>query len=259
MYYKRNGRGGLTTALIACISVLLVVSSTASAGDSDEAKRLLEKSVEAMGGVKAARSWTTMVARGTLDQFRPGWGQLKAECSRQIKKPDKAREERDFSAYDHPFFYSYYLNGDDAWMFVNMMTREHPMVTESMKDLVRTIDGIAFYVEECDTFFVVRDVPDDSLFTGPSLDRIGVVDQGDTLLFDLSRETCLPVRRIERGGTAHIILSDYRVSGGLTIPFHIEVYEPQAGMSTEYTWKEILFDVEIDDAIFEENRPKKSE
>jgi hypothetical protein len=259
MKYGMTRRGGITAVLSACLCILLIFSSAATAGEENGGKRLLEQSVEAMGGAKAARGWTTMSATGILNQFRPGWGTLKANCSRHIKKPDKAREERDFSAYDHPFFYNYYLNGEDAWMFVNMMTREHPMVTKSMKNLVRTIDETAYYAEECDTFFVVNDVPDDSLFSGSSFDRVGVVDQGDTLLFDLSRETRLPIRRIERNGAAHVILSDYRETGGLIVPFHIEVLEPQAGMSTEYVWEEILFDAEINDAIFEENRPTRKE
>ena len=252
-------RGSITAALLVCLCMLLILPSTAVTGEGDGGKRLLEQSVEAMGGMKAARGWTTMTSTGILNQFRPGWGTLKANCSRHIKKPDKAREERDFSAYDHPFFYNYYLNGEDAWMFVNMSAREHPMVTKAMKDLIRTIDETAYYAEECDTFFIVEDVPDDSLFSGSSIDRVGVVDQGDTLLFDLSRETHLPVRRIEKNGTAHIILNDYRETGGLIVPFHLEVFEPQQGMSTEYIWKEILFDVEIDDAIFDENRPAKKE
>ena len=259
MKYVMTKRGGITAALSACLCLLMIFSSAAVTEEGNGGKRLLERSVEAMGGTKAARGWTTMSSTGILNQFRPGWGTLKANCSRHIKKPDKAREERDFSAYDHPFFYNYYINGEDAWMFVNMSSREHPMVTKAMKDLLRTIDETAYYAEECDTFFIVKDVPDDSLFSGSSIDRVGVVDQGDTLLFDMSRETHLPVRRIEKSGAAHVILSDYRETGGLIIPVHIEVFEPQAGMSTEYIWEEILFDVEIDDAIFEENRPAKKE
>ena len=258
MRYGMTRRSGILAAFSACLCALLIFTSGA-ADEAKEGKRLLERSVEAMGGAKAARSWTTMSATGILNQFRPGWGTLKADCQRHIKKPDKAREERDFSAYDHPFFYNYYLNGDDAWMFVNMMSRKHPMVTKAMKDLIRTIDETAYYAEECDTFFLVSDVPDDSLFSSSSFDRVGVVDQGDTLLFDISKETHLLIRRIERKGTAFVMPSDYRETGGLMVPFRIEVLEPQAGMSTEYIWEEILFDVEIDDSIFEENRPAEEE
>ena len=258
MKHGMTMRRGMVAGLASLICMALCCS-WAAAGEVGDGKLLLERSVEAMGGMKAARDWATMSSSGILNQFRPGWGTLKANCTRFIKKPDKAREERDFSAYDHPFFYNYYLNGEDAWMFVNMSSMEHPMVTKAMKDLVRTADQIAYYAQECDTFFVVEEIPDDSLFSGSSIDRVGVVDQGDTLLFDLSRETHLLVRRIEKSGASHIILTDYRETGGLMIPFHIEVLEPSAGMTTEYIWDEILFDVEIDDAIFEENRPAKSE
>jgi len=174
------------------LAASLALSSPGAAEGGGKAKGLLMESIEAMGGMEAATGWTTMVQTGILHQFQPGWGNLTADCSRHVKKPDKARDYRDFSAYDHPFFYQYYLNGDDAWMLVNMMVREHPRVTEAMKELMRLIDGVAYYAEHTDTLFLVPDVADDSLFAGSSLDRVGIVDRGDTVYMDLSRENHLP-------------------------------------------------------------------
>jgi hypothetical protein len=245
-----------TLALAA--SLALLIPGAAGAEGSSEAKQLLIESVDAMGGMEAATGWTTMVQTGILHQFQPGWGNLTADCSRHVKKPDKARDERDFSAYDHPFFYDYYLNGDDAWMLVNMMVREHPRVTEAMKELMRLIDGVAYYIEHTDTLFLIPEVPDDSLFAGSSLDRVGIVDQGDTVYVDLSRETHFPVRRIANGGARQVIMSMYRETNGRTVPFHVQVFE-QTGVTTEYLWDEIRYDIEIDDGIFEEYRPAKEE
>ena len=245
-------------AIALTVSLAMTLSGTAAADESAEAKELLVKSVEAMGGMELSTGWTTMVQKGILHQFQPGWGNLTADCTRHVKKPGMIRDERDFSAYDHPFFYNYYLNGDDAWMLVNMMVREHPRVTEAMKNMMRLIDGIAYYVAHTDTLFLVPEVPDDSLFAGSSIDRVGVVDEGDTLYVDLSRETGFPVRRIDNGGARHIIMDIYRETGGLMVPFHVRVYE-QTGVTTEYLWDEIEYGVEIESAIFEEYRPAKEE
>jgi len=240
------------------LAASLALSSPGAAEGGGKAKGLLMESIEAMGGMEAATGWTTMVQTGILHQFQPGWGNLTADCSRHVKKPDKARDYRDFSAYDHPFFYQYYLNGDDAWMLVNMMVREHPRVTEAMKELMRLIDGVAYYAEHTDTLFLVPDVADDSLFAGSSLDRVGIVDRGDTVYMDLSRENHLPIRRIDNGGARHVIMSMYRETGGRMAPFHVQVFE-QTGVTTEYLWDEIRYDVPIEDAIFEEFRPVKGE
>jgi hypothetical protein len=243
-------------ALTAFIALLFPAAAAAEGGE--EAKQLLVESVEAMGGMETATGWTTMIQKGILHQFQPGWGSLTADCTRHVKKPDRIRDERDFSAYDHPFFYNYYLNGDEAWMLVNMTVREHPRVTEAMQNMMRLIDGVAYYVEHTDTLFLVPEVADDSLFAGSSLDRVGIVDQGDTVYVDMSRETRFPVRRIDNGGTRHIIMSMYRETDGRTVPYHMQVFE-QTGVTTEYLWDEIHYDVEIDDALFEEYRPVKME
>jgi hypothetical protein len=245
-------------ALALTVTLAMLIPAALTAEESMKAKELLAKSVEAMGGMELSTGWTTMVQKGMLHQFQPGWGNLTADCTRHVKKPGMIRDERDFSAYDHPFFYNYYLNGDNAWMLVNMMVREHPRVTEAMKNMMRLIDGIAYYVEHTDTLFVVPEVPDDSLFAGSSLDRVGVVDQGDTLYVDLSRETGFPVRRIDNGGARHMIMSMYRETGGLMVPFHVQVFE-QTGVTTEYLWDEIAYGIEIDDTLFEEHRPAKVE
>ena len=248
----------ITGTLVLIASLALLIPGSVTSGEREEAKELLVKSVDAMGGMEHSIGWMTMVQKGILHQFQPGWGNLTADCTRHVKKPGRIRDERDFSAYDHPFFYNYYLNGEDAWMLVNMSVREHPRVTEAMKNMMRMIDGIAYYVEHTDTLFLVTEVPDDSLFAGSSLNRVGVVDQGDTIYVDLSIETHFPVRRIDNGGTRHIIMSMYRETGGLMVPFHVQVFE-QTGVTTEYLWDEINYGVMIDDALFEEYRPAKAE
>jgi len=245
------------------LSLLFVFSVTSvlcgyAGDDADMAKKLMAKSVEAMGGVEKATSWNTRIDTGHLVSIWEGWGTLNANCTQHTKKPDKMKIDQDYSAYDHPFFMTYYCNGGDVWVNVNLGIRQHPRYTTQMTNTMRRVDGLAYYLTTCDTVYLVNDVPDDSLFVGSSLSRVGVVDQGDTLLFDIDTTTWLPVRRIEEGGNTHVIMEDYREVAGLKVPFHITGYHGGV-KATEYTWEDVSFDKPIDDALFEEDRPKKTE
>ena len=137
---------------------------------------------------------------------------------------------------------------------MNLTVRQHPRITQNLREYLETVDWLAYYNAECDTFFHLSDVPDDSLFAGSSVQRVGCVHNGDTILFDLSRKTGFPVRQIENGGTKHTLFDDYRKTGDLKVPYHTTVFENGA-KNTEYLWDEIEYNVEIDEAIFEENRP----
>ena len=149
---------------------------------------------------------------------------------------------------------TYYYNEGQAWNIVNLNVRQNPRVTSNMKETMEQVDGTAYYLTACDTFFLVEKVPDDSLYAGSSLHRVGCVHLGDTVLFDLDRETLLPVRRIENSGSRHVILDDYRDTNGPKIAFHVVTYNNGA-RTEEFVWDEFRFDVEIDDAVFEEDRP----
>ena len=237
---------------------LAFASRGAADDDGDAAQKLIAQSIEAMGGLDTATSWKTRIDTGHLVSIRPGWGTLHANCTQLTKKPDKMKIDQDFSAYDHPFFLIYYYNGGDVWVNVNLGIRQHPRYTEQLTNTMRRVDGLAYFMTACDTFYVVHDIPDDSLFAGSSLSRVGVVDEGDTLLFDIDNSTMLPVRRIEESGNTHIIMEDYREVAGLKIPFHVTGYHGGV-KAVEYTWEDISFDKPIDDAVFEENRPAKTE
>ena len=148
----------------------------------------------------------------------------------------------------------YYANGGDAWYTVNLNAGRNPQVTANMKALLERVDGIAFYLSACDTFFSGAPVPDDSLLSGKGLLRAGCVLKGDTTIFDIDAKTQYLTRRIENKGARVYILEDYRDVSGHSVPFHITVYD--AGKKTnEFLWREITFDEKLDDAMFEENRP----
>lgn len=243
------------TALTATIVILIfsMLHCGSSPKYTDPAQNLLAKSVKALGGEKKAREWTTRIDSGVLSADRPGWGNLHAKCTVSIKKPNKMKFDQDYSAYDHPFFYIFYYNDGDVWLNVNLGIRQHPRYTKIFEARMRRIDGPAYFLTECDSFFLVPEVPDDSLIAASSIDRIGIVDMGDTVLFDIDKNTLLPVRRIQDGGSTIVLLGDYRNVGGIKLPFKEDVY--QSGALTSYQWEEIKFNPVIDDAIFEEDRP----
>ncbi|MEJ2719818.1 MAG: hypothetical protein P8181_01575 [bacterium] len=251
-------RGDIAKVLIVVFGVSLsaFVPRLGIAGD-DAPKALLAKAVDAIGGVDAATGWQTRVGKGVLTSNWPGWGELHADCTDLVQKPDKMKLDQDYSAYDHPFFFAYYYNGGEAWMMVNLGVRQNERTTARMTERMRTIDGAAYYLTHCDTFYLVTDVPDDSLVSAASIDRLGVVDNGDTVLFDLDKETHLPVRQVLDGGARQILMDDYRDTGGIKMPFHVTLFE--SGSKSEYVWKEIEFNEKIDPAVFEEFRPKAKE
>jgi hypothetical protein len=243
-------------AVFACFTLLPAFLRAAGlpGEPGNPAKSLLEKASKALGEDKP---WTTRVEHGLQIAWNTeGWGTLKADYTRSIKKPDKLKIDQDNSAYDHPFFRAYYYNGGDAWSMVNLNSGRNPQVTANMKTLLDRVDGVAFYLAACDTFFTAPAAPGDTLLSGAGLLRAGCVLRGDTTLFDVEAKTHLLNRRIENKGTRVSIFEDYRKDDGRMVPFHVTVYD--AGKKTnEFVWEEIKFDGTLDDAIFEENRPPK--
>ncbi|UCF06466.1 MAG: hypothetical protein JSV33_05415 [bacterium] len=243
-----------TVIVVSVLTLLFLAHAVYSQGEADKAKQILGKSVEAIGGEKNARGWNSRVAKGIMTAYYPGWGKLKANVSQFVKKPDKCKIDNDFSAYDHPFFYTYYYNCGQAWMVVNLMVRQSPRVTENLENFMETIDGVAYYYTECDSFFLMEEVPDDSLLAASEFERVGCIHEGDTVLFDLSRKDHTPLRMIEDGGAEITLFSDYRKVKGLTLPFHLKVYRNGA-LHGDHIWDEIKLDAKIDETIFEEDRP----
>ncbi|MDD4858034.1 MAG: hypothetical protein PHD74_07995 [Candidatus Krumholzibacteria bacterium] len=246
----------LSAALAASVCIALTHAAAWGSGPVKEAKNparvMLEEASKKLGEYKP---WTTRVEKGLQIAWdTEGWGTLKADYTRSVKKPDKLKIDQDNSAYDHPFFRAYYCNGGDAWYMVNLNQGRSPQVAASLKSLLDRADGIASYLAASDTFFAVPRIGADSLLSGEGLRRAGCVIKGDTTLFDIDAKTHLLRRRIESNGARTYILEDYRKTQGRRVPFHVTVYD--AGKKTnEFLWQTVKFDEKLDDAIFEEYRP----
>jgi hypothetical protein len=255
---KKQIRFATAVAVLAAFALAAVLAvSPAGAGDKDDARELLEKSLDATGGEKAHKSWDTMLAKGELTVHWEGWGAPKADVTGWIKRPDKMVLDQDFSANDHPFFFTYYYNAGDVWAVVNMGVREHPRYTAFMTRSLKDAHGVHYYLTECDTMWVVSEVPDDSLVTGSAIDRVGIVDQGDTLFVDLDKKTHMPVRKVEdRGAQNTIYEAWHKAHGDFMRPYRVTVYQDGA-VAAEYIWESFEFDVPMADGLFEEQRPEK--
>lgn len=254
---RRNHYIAFGAALAAFVLVCLLANPQPGVtGEKNPARVLVEKSVKAMGGEKIAADWKTRTEIGQLTVHWPGWGSPRAVATRYVKRPDKMILDQDFSAFDHPFFFTYYYNEGEVWANVNLGIRQTPRYTAFMTRAMKSTGGMYYFLAECDTFYLVEEVPDDSLVAGSDVDRVGIVDDGDTILVDLDKKTHLPVRQIEDGGDQHVLFADYRKTGGLKVPFRLTVYRNGA-ISAEYVWEEIKFDEPVDDARFEQDRPPK--
>jgi hypothetical protein len=241
--------------LTAFVLTSIQSSPPATAGDDNPARKILEQSVEAIGGVESCESWKTLVAKGELTVHWEGWGSPKAEATLWVKRPDLMVLDQNFSANDHPFFFTYYYNKGDVWAVVNLGVRQHPRYTKLMTRALKNNHSVYYYLTECDTMWVVTEVPDDSLVVGSSVDRVGVVDLGDTILVDIDKESHLPVRQVESGGSQHTLFDAWHEAHGkLKRPYRVTVYQNGA-VSAEYRWEEFEYDLPLDDGLFEEHRP----
>ena len=256
---KRFRIRGDAAALLAAVIISSFIVSC-SPVEKDPARKVLVDAVKVMGGESKLAGWTTRIEKGTLISFWPGWGTLNAECIHYSSKPGKLLLDQDYSANDHPFYFVYTLNGEDVWAEVNLGVRQSQRYTDMMKKKMREVDGIAHFLASCDSFYIIPGVPDDSLFTGAELTRVACLSETDTVLFDFSNDTRLPVRKIETGqsGETHLLMDDYREVSGRKVPFHLKLYQ-NGVLSNEYVWEEISYDVKIDPAIFEKNRPAEQE
>lgn len=255
---RRRYRRALVSAALSVTLTATFFAHSCAQQERNPAKRLLGEAVKSMGGLEKTRGWTTRIERGTLTQNRPGWGTLQAECAFYVKKPGKLKMDQDFSAYDNPFYFEYYYNEGDAWAVVNANTHQNPRIRANLEEFMQDVDGLSYYYDVCDTFFMGNEVAGDSLLAGSAITRVGCVHEGDTVMFDIDTESHLPRRVIKDGGATHIILDDYRPTCDITAPFHRTTYRNGA-MSADYIWEEVLYDEHIDDDLFEEHRPRKEE
>jgi len=251
------GNAGLTAAITVFLGVLQLAGVNSHAeGHRGDARTLLLEAARALAGENDLGGWSTRVETGLLKTTWPGWGELRAKCTRVVKKPDKAEIDNDFSAFNHPFFMTYFKNGDDTWYEVNLNSKRSPRVTASLEEFVKRVDGIAFYLKSSDTLFMAGRIQDDSLLAASDLRRVGCVLKGDTTFIDLDRNSNLPVRTITHSGSRVTILDDYRSTGGIQMPYHVTVYE-NGSKAQEFLWEEILFDRPVADEIFEQSRPAR--
>ncbi|MBU8922914.1 MAG: hypothetical protein KOO63_13945 [Bacteroidales bacterium] len=249
--------GKRTTVLLAVLTTSLLMAAC-SPVEKNPAKRVLNDAVKAMGGESKLTGWTTRIEKGTLISIWPGWGRLTAECTHYASKPDKLLLDQDYSANDHPFYFVYTMNGEHTWSEVNLGIRQNQRTTDMLKKMMREVDGITYFLTSCDSFYIVPGVPDDSLYSGADLTRVACIAEEDTTLIDFLNISHLPVRKIEsgQGGETQLLTDDYRMVSGRKLPFHLRLYQ-NGTLSNEYKWDEISFDVEIDPAIFEKNKPSE--
>lgn len=243
-------------AVIAALAVAAtVLFPSCENAPSDPARRALFYSVKALGGMEKTTGWKSRTQKGVLSTAYPGWGNLKAEYTVHVKKPSRIRIDQDFSAYDHPFYYTYYGNGDEVWAVVNLNVRQHERYTSMIKETLRTIDGLPYYYSSCDTVFISEEDVSDSLVAGLDIKRIGCVSEGDTTFFDLNSENHLPVREIDVGESQQLLMKDYRETDGIMVPYKIVRYDDGRLVSI-LEFKEIEYNVEIPDSLFLEFRPE---
>ncbi len=256
---KRSGSG-----IIACLGACLFTASC-SLLPPRTAEDIVSRSVKAHGGQKLS-AWRTLSLTGTVE-MEDGIG-YKAAYRVQVSLPGKLRVEQDLTADRGRAFYEYFLNDGTAWSRRNLVPGR-----ADVKRLQRWLNqcyGIAYYASHAKSMSLEpegsvewrsRDGSEGSPWklvdTTPAYVVKVVTDEGVTaqLSFDKKRfyllqEATPDVRRVFR---------DFQTFEGVVWPKRIiEVTRSQRGeVFTPYEYRDVKYNVPIDDWVFAEDMPAK--
>jgi len=239
-------------ALIPAALVVFFLLSSSSGARELTAVEILQRAVKETG---CHLEWKTRIEEGTFIAWNtPGWGTLRANYTRIVKKPDRIKIDQDYSAYDHPFFRTFYYLDGDAWVVTNLVPRRSERTKQLMEDFLKKADWLAYYLDASKEIFSMDAPADDSLIAGKSLYRVCCATEEDSTILDIDRISFLPLRQIDSHGQRHRIFDDYKNVQGRNLPFRIIIFE-NGKKTQEMIWDSIEFDKTVSDSIFSENRP----
>jgi len=240
------------TLAITTIVVLSLSASNPATVEQLSGKLILEK---AIGKTGCNIPWSTRIEEGTYIAWNtPGWGTLRAHYTRIVKRPDMVKIDQDFSAFDHPFFRTYYYYKGDSWAQVNLVTRKSERAKIALEEFLANLDWVAYYLNSSDEISTTDINGSDSIIAGKEYYRVLCTGKSDTAILDIEKNKFLPLRLIEPTKKRQTIYEDFRSVNKRTLPFHIIIYD-KGKKTQEFIWERIEFDKNIPDTIFVENQP----
>ena len=240
------------------IAMMLIVISTLSTTGTAAEEQLSGESILKRAVINTGCNipWKTRIEEGTYIAWNtPGWGTLKAHYTRFVKKPDMVKIDQDFSAFDHPFFRTYYYFKGSSWMQVNLVTRKSDRLLKALEEFLIKIDWITYYLNASDEISTIKTAEDDSILKGKQYYRVLCTGKIDSITLDIEKNKFLPLRLNEPKKSRQTIYEDFRSVKNHFLPFHLTVYE-DGRKTQEFIWEKIEFDSSIPDSVFLENQPE---
>jgi hypothetical protein len=218
------------------------------------AKEILEKSVKAHGGLDKLTNWKNLKTTGEMVFDQSDAIKMRGALSRIFVKPDKARIDQDFTAFEpNNLFRTLIYNNDQSWSITNLIPNYSNMYKNTLKSTLDKADGIAYYFNKS----ISVNLKPESNIEGRPVYVLESIQVNDTSYLFIDKNTYLLVRDSLRN--VSMVYIDFKNVNGVIIPekFNQIVYSPQRVAVNKYKLDVIEFNTEIDPAIFEEEMTHK--
>lgn len=251
-FNSESGSIRRSQVIVLAVAAICIFVSFACKARKLEPGDIMKKAIEKTG---CSKTWQTRIEEGTFIAWNtPGWGTLRARYERVVKKPDKIKIDQDYSAYDHPFFRTFYYFSGDAWVVTNLVPRRSERTKTMLEDFLKKLDWLSYYLENSEKIFSMKAPSGDSLIAGRGVYRICCATTQDSTIFDIEKDSFLPLRQIETHAKRQLIFHDYRKVQGRRIPYRTVIFENDK-KTQEIIWDKVEFDKVVSDSLFLENRP----
>lgn len=236
--------------------LLISIFYTASLFSQNTGKEIVEKCIQYCGGMNKLTGWKSLTFEGELTRdFGPDWGRLRGKVNRYIIKPDKYREDQDFSYFDrHPISITAILNGDEGWVITNLVPAYNPRYAAVFKRTLSIMEGIAIYYKNASSLTLKQD----DIVDKKPVYTIEAIINTDTSYLYIDKKDFLLIKSTIR--TQTMLFTDYKKYNGILFPTKVRtiVKTPEGDREVYfYDIKKFEIDVPIDQTLFEEEKPKK--
>jgi len=239
----------ITPLLFLAVCVFLTVCTQPSLEDP---KEIISRSVEKHGG-ETLCDWETMVINGEV--FQEDVGKVyRGEYILYVQKPDKLREERDLTKFEHGrLFYSYIYNAGQGWVLTNLIPRYSKQYGKTFKRWLDRCDGITYYANEADTLIKKQE----EKVNGKNTYVISAVIESDTTTLYIDKKDFYLIQDVYKN--VKRLYSNFKEFGNTVYATDITEIQTFGERTSEVRFKynTIEFDVPIDQSLFEEDMPKE--
>jgi hypothetical protein len=234
--------------------IILILLIFTNCSFAQTAKEILQKSVNAHGGLEKLTNWKSMKLTGEIIMDQTKAIKMRGTLSRVAVKPDKLRIDQDFTAFEpNNVFRTYIYNKDEGWAIINLIPYYSDSYKSSLKTTLDKSDGVAYYLKNS----LALNLKQETKINGKSLYVLESVQEKDTSYLFIDKNKYFLVRDSLRNVT--MVYNEFKDVDGAIIPVKYDqiVYSPQRIATHKFKIDKAEFNTDIDPTIFEEEKPKK--